>query len=407
LCRDLDGGKGAKIASAATVAAVERIARSDRHHARRAEDFDADPWSLNTPAGVVDLRTGETRKHRRDDLHTKVTAVAPGGPCPRWLRFLLQISQGDKALVRYLQRFIGYTLTGSTREHVFVFLRGPGGNGKGVLMSTVAAVLGDYARSLVGEIHAPSLVEAWSAFEEALGGQPLVGLYCAFGFCWQRTWDRPFVPDIEAVPAADRDYYERHGCFQHNNPGLNDLGKDVLFDLITRESGAKMAADIDRSVIAPLHALIARLNLQLQNLSATPAIVFTDLRDRVRAYLHWVTSLRSVCAWCECVYGYLEATNEATRKACEQKLQQAIDLELGNIRGLIELLENTPSEVLVVSNVAETTFFYGENLVEHLKTKLRLTAQYRHHPPRVDRNIFWRPIPGTVWPDGWSAEGKV
>jgi len=149
---DLDGGKGAKIASAATVAAVERIARSDRHHARRAEDFDADPWSLNTPAGVVDLRTGETRKHRRDDLHTKVTAVAPGGPCPRWLRFLLQISQGDKALVRYLQRFIGYTLTGSTREHVFVFLRGPGGNGKGVLMSTVAAVLGDYATVAMGDI---------------------------------------------------------------------------------------------------------------------------------------------------------------------------------------------------------------------------------------------------------------
>jgi len=271
----------------------------------------------------------------------------------------------------------------------------------------IDAVLGDYARSLVGEAHATSLVEAWSAFEDALGGQPLVGLYCAFGFCWQRTWDRPFVPDIEAVPAADRDYYERHGCFQHNNPGMNDLGKDVLFDLITRESGAKMATDMDRSVIAPLHTLIARLNFQLQNLSGTPAVVFTDLRDRVRAYLHWVTSLRSVCAWCECVYGYLEATNEATRTACEQKLQQAIDLELANIRGLIELLENTPSEVLVVSNVAETTFFYGENLVEHLKTKLRLTAQYRHHPPRIDRNIFWRPIPGTVWPAGWSAEGKV
>jgi len=147
-----DGGKGAKLASAATVAAVERLARSDPRHARRAEDFDAEPWSLNTPDGVVDLITGETRQHRRDDLHTKVTAVAPGGRCPRWMRFLLQITQGDKALVRYLQRFIGYTLTGSTREHAFVFLRGPGGNGKGVLMATVAAVLGDYATTAMGDV---------------------------------------------------------------------------------------------------------------------------------------------------------------------------------------------------------------------------------------------------------------
>jgi hypothetical protein len=53
--------------------------------------------------------------------------------------------------------------------------------------------------------------------------------------------------------------------------------------------------------------------------------------------------------------------------------------------------------------VAENTFFYGENLVEHLRTKIRLTEKYRHHKPRIDRDIFWRPIPGTTWPAGWSA----
>jgi hypothetical protein len=271
----------------------------------------------------------------------------------------------------------------------------------------VENVLRDFAGSLVGPAHAATLVEAWSAFEQALGGQPLVGLYCVFGYCWQRTWDRPFVPDIEAVPAAERDYYERHGCFQQNNPGLNDLGKDVLFDLITRESGSKMAADMDANVIAPLKALIVHLDQTLSSLAGQPAVVFTDLRDRVRAYLHWVTSLRSVCAWCECVYGYLEAKDPAVRAACEHKLQGAIDLEMENIKGLIALLESTPSEVLVVSGVAETTFFYGENLVDHLKTKLRLTAQYRHHAPRIDKNIYWRPIPGTVWPAGWSAEAAT
>lgn len=156
VCREAaaveDGGKAVKLASAATVAAVERLARSDPRHARRVEDFDADPWSLNTPAGVVDLRTGTTRPHRRDDLVTKVAAVAPGGTCPRWLRFLLQITRGDKALIRYLQRFIGYTLSGTTREHAFVFLRGPGGNGKSVLLGTVAAALGDYATTAMADV---------------------------------------------------------------------------------------------------------------------------------------------------------------------------------------------------------------------------------------------------------------
>ena len=271
----------------------------------------------------------------------------------------------------------------------------------------VDAVLSDFAQTLVGPSHASALVSAWDAFEEALGGQPLVYLYCAFGFCWQRTWDRPFVPDIEAVPAAEREYYERHGCFQHNNPGLNDLGKDVLFDLITRESGAKMAADMDRAVLVPMRALIDRLGALIPTLPANVAPAFVDLRDRARAYLHWATSLRNVCAWCDCVYSYLEAKDDATRQTSMERLQKAIDLELESTRGLIELLETTRSEVLVMSGVAETTFFYGENLVEHLRTKIRLTTQYRNHPPRIDRNIFWRPIPGTQWPAGWSAESPM
>ncbi|MBI5770044.1 MAG: hypothetical protein HZA93_19870 [Verrucomicrobia bacterium] len=266
-------------------------------------------------------------------------------------------------------------------------------------------VLGEFATHLVGPAHAPKLHDAWRDFEDALVWQPLVGLYCVFGFCWQRTWDRPFVPDIEAVPAADRDYYERHGCFQFNNPGVNDLGKDVLFDLITRESGAKMAADMDRELLPRVRALIVQLAAHAAAAAEAEArSVFIDLRDRARAYLHWATSLRNVCAWCECVYGYLDAkSDDATKAVCQQKLQAAIDLELANTRGLIELLETTKSEVIVTSGVGETTFFYGENLIDHLRTKLRLTEQYRHHPPRIDQHIYWRPVPGTVWPDGWSA----
>ena len=150
----LDGEKhlARDLTSAGTVSAVERMARSDPRHARRAEDFDADPWELNTPAGVIDLRSGAMRPHQRGDLFTKVTAVSPGGACPRWCQFLSQFSYGDAALVAYLQRMIGYTLSGIVREHVFAFLCGPGGNGKSVLLGTIAAMLGDYATTAMADV---------------------------------------------------------------------------------------------------------------------------------------------------------------------------------------------------------------------------------------------------------------
>lgn len=83
------------IASAKTVAAVERLAKADRHHAATVDQWDADPWLLNTPGAVVDLRTGGTRPHRPDDYMTKTTAVSPGGDCPLWLAFLARITGGD------------------------------------------------------------------------------------------------------------------------------------------------------------------------------------------------------------------------------------------------------------------------------------------------------------------------
>ena len=142
-----------RLSGASTIAAVERLSRSDTRHARSATSFDVDPWALNTPAGVVDLRTGKIRSHRKDDLFTKVTTVAPRrGRCRRWIRFLLEITRGDRAMVRYLQRFIGYTLTGIIEEHAFAFLCGPGGNGKSVLLSTVAAMLGDYATTAMADV---------------------------------------------------------------------------------------------------------------------------------------------------------------------------------------------------------------------------------------------------------------
>jgi D5 N terminal like len=110
-----------KLASSACVApfyaAVEKIARSDRALAATVDQWDADPWLLNTPGGVVDLRAGKLRLHDPADFMTKMTAVAPGGKCTRWLAFLDRITGSDADLIDYLQRVIGYVLTGEIKEH--------------------------------------------------------------------------------------------------------------------------------------------------------------------------------------------------------------------------------------------------------------------------------------------------
>jgi hypothetical protein len=266
-------------------------------------------------------------------------------------------------------------------------------------------ILLHYATDLVGPAHAEALDAAWREFEQIMVWQPLVALYSGAGFCWQRAWDRPFVPDIEAIPLRERRYYEKHGCFQHNNPGINDLGKDVLFELISQEQGDKMGRDMDNEVIPRLRTLLKKLaggiaSLETAN-DASGARVFVDLRDRIQGFLHWVVALRNVCTWCATVYGYLDSADEAERAAFEKRLQEAIDLDLENTTGLIDLIENSDTEFMVVSATGNHTFIYGEDLPDLLRNRLRLTAAYRHHRPNINRDILWRPVPGTHWPEGW------
>ena len=78
----------------------------------------------------------------------------------------------------------------------------------------------------------------------------------------------------------------------------------------------KMAADMDRELLPRLRTLIDKLAAVIAATDGEARAVFTDLRDRVRAYLHWVTSLRNVCAWCECVYGYLDSSDPVAKGAC-------------------------------------------------------------------------------------------
>lgn len=131
---------------AAFASGVERHAMADPQVAALADTWDPDPWLLGTPGGTVDLRTGELRAARQADHITKAVAVAPAedSACPAWLAFLHQATGGDADLITFLQRWFGYGLTGDTREHALLFVYGPGGNGKGVLLNTMAGIMGSY-----------------------------------------------------------------------------------------------------------------------------------------------------------------------------------------------------------------------------------------------------------------------
>jgi putative DNA primase/helicase len=126
---------------------VERFARCDPTFAVTVERWDQDPFLLGTPGGTVDLTTGKLRSPNPADGITKATAVTPSikAECPRWLLFLEETTGGDAALIRFLQQWCGYCLTGVTREHALVFVYGPGGNGKTVFLNVLTAILSAYA----------------------------------------------------------------------------------------------------------------------------------------------------------------------------------------------------------------------------------------------------------------------
>jgi putative DNA primase/helicase len=137
------------ICDGSTIAAVEKLARSDRRVAARVNQFNTNHWLLNTPGGVVDLKTGKLQPHRAEDYMSLITEVAPSetADCPRFKAFLGEIMGNDGDLISYLQRLIGYCLTGEIREHVLIFGYGTGKNGKGVLINTLRGILGSYHKT--------------------------------------------------------------------------------------------------------------------------------------------------------------------------------------------------------------------------------------------------------------------
>jgi P4 family phage/plasmid primase-like protien len=146
-----------KFLKATSVSAIEKLARADRRYAATVDQWDAQDELLNTPDGPVNLQSGLMQDPDPSLYMSKSTLVAPKGGALRWQTFLDEVTGGDVDYQLFLQRVIGYCAGGSTHEHAMFFLYGAGGNGKGIFLNTLQAVMGEYAKTAPMETFTDSI----------------------------------------------------------------------------------------------------------------------------------------------------------------------------------------------------------------------------------------------------------
>lgn len=113
--------------------------------------FDMNPMEFNCLSGVIDLGTGALLPHTPKHLNTHIAPVAlaaAGTECRRWMQFIDEVMCGDKELVAYLQRVMGYVLTGRMDEQCFFVFYGCGSNGKSTFINTIRELMGSYAKQV-------------------------------------------------------------------------------------------------------------------------------------------------------------------------------------------------------------------------------------------------------------------
>lgn len=137
-----------KLCTSGTMTGIASIVGSMPEVSVTAERWNADPMILGVPGGSIDLRTGEFRAPEQEHYLARRCAIAPRKGRPSlWLSHLEMVLRGDQDAISFMQRFLGYMLTGQIGEHALLFLYGQGRNGKGTLVETVIRIMGDYGYS--------------------------------------------------------------------------------------------------------------------------------------------------------------------------------------------------------------------------------------------------------------------
>lgn len=133
--------------SAHSIRAMLELAATEPEISLTPDGLDANPWLLNLQNGTMNLKTGELQPHKRSDYITKIAPVVydDSAEAPLWNKFLREVLNDDEELIAFLQRAIGYSMTGDIREHCLFFCYGQGRNGKSTFLDTIREMLGDYA----------------------------------------------------------------------------------------------------------------------------------------------------------------------------------------------------------------------------------------------------------------------
>lgn len=160
---------------ATAVRAMLALAESECPLAARAGAFDGDRFALNVYNGTLDLRTGVLRPHRQTDMLTMLAPVAydASAEAPRWEQFLARVLP-DPDVLAWVQRYLGYALTGDVREQCLAFFLGGGANGKSVLLDVVLEIVGDYGLRAAPDLVLASHNERHPTEQADLEGRRLV-----------------------------------------------------------------------------------------------------------------------------------------------------------------------------------------------------------------------------------------
>lgn len=261
----------------------------------------------------------------------------------------------------------------------------------------IDAVVAAAAVRLVGKSGTPALVRAWRLCNTAVRGFPSIPLYGDnnWGFPWYRLLVRPFAPDIEKIPEAERAYYEKYMTVTFNNPNLVDLGTDILWTLMTREQADAAVEQADRGTWKPLDEAVAVLGEAVKSAKDDARAVFVDQLDRLRALRCYFRTLRNTAAWVAGVHGYIETKEPAERDRRLAMVRSMVDDEVRNAEDLAALFEGSRTPFMPIDPSGETFNMYGTNLPELIRKKVALMEKHRNDEPRIDPDFMWRLPPGA------------
>ena len=157
-----------KMCDAGKISAVMKLAKS--YLEIEIEELDANPFDLNTPEGIIDLKTGQMRPHDPSCMCTKMTMFSPSdGGEKMWDDFLDVVTQNDKEFKNYLQYIAGQAVIGKIYHEGVVIAHGDGANGKSTLFNTIFDVLGDYSGKIPAEALTTRVKNAKVDLAELLG----------------------------------------------------------------------------------------------------------------------------------------------------------------------------------------------------------------------------------------------